>query len=92
MKLTPEQLKQFDDDGYLFFPGLFQPDEVATLNAAVPELYARRAGRHHVDQRSPRPAQRVRPVVESTRDCAVAAVTVSPLAITRAGAWLPMVL
>ena len=23
MKLTPEQLAQFDRDGYLFFPGLF---------------------------------------------------------------------
>ena len=42
MNLTPEQRVQFDRDGYLFFPGLFSPDEVATLNAAVPELYARR--------------------------------------------------
>ena len=25
MKLTPEQLAQFDRDGYLFFPGLFSP-------------------------------------------------------------------
>ena len=25
MKLTPEQLEQFDRDGYLFFPGLFTP-------------------------------------------------------------------
>ena len=36
MNLTPEQRVQFDRDGYLFFPGLFSPDEVATLNAAVP--------------------------------------------------------
>ena len=42
MKLTPAQKEQFDRDGYLFFPGLFSPAEVATLNAAVPELYARR--------------------------------------------------
>ena len=27
MKLTPEQLAQFDRDGYLFFPGLFTPEE-----------------------------------------------------------------
>jgi ectoine hydroxylase len=42
MKLSPEQIAAFDTDGYLFFPSLFKPDEVATLNAAVPELYARR--------------------------------------------------
>jgi ectoine hydroxylase len=42
MRLTPEQLAQFERDGYLFFPGLFTPDEIRGLNAAVPELYARR--------------------------------------------------
>jgi ectoine hydroxylase len=42
MKLTREQLDAFETDGYLFFPGLFAPDEVATLTAAVPALYARR--------------------------------------------------
>jgi len=42
MKLTPEQHAQFDRDGYLFFPGLFTPEETQTLNDAVPELYSRR--------------------------------------------------
>ncbi len=42
MKLTPEQHAQFDREGYLFFPGLFTPEETAGLNAAVPALYARR--------------------------------------------------
>ena len=42
MKLTPAQLEQFDRDGYLFFPGLFTPEETAGLNAAVPALYERR--------------------------------------------------
>ena len=42
MKLTAEQHAQFERDGYLFFPGLFQPDEVQTLTDAVPDLYARR--------------------------------------------------
>ena len=42
MKLTPEQRTQFDRDGYLFFPGLFTPEETQNLNAAVPELYSRR--------------------------------------------------
>ena len=42
MKLTPAQLQQFDSDGYLFFPGLFDAAETQTLLAAVPALYARR--------------------------------------------------
>lgn len=42
MKLTPEQLEQFDRDGYLFFPGHFSREETKTLTDAVPELYARR--------------------------------------------------
>ena len=42
MKLTPEQLAQFDRDGYLFFPSLFSTAETQTLTAAVPELYSRR--------------------------------------------------
>ncbi len=42
MKLTQDQLAAFDRDGYLFFPGLFQPDEVKTLTDEVPAIYARR--------------------------------------------------
>ncbi len=42
MRLTPEQRVQFDRDGYLFFPGLFTPDEMRRLVDAVPDLYARR--------------------------------------------------
>jgi ectoine hydroxylase len=42
MKLTPDQLAQFDRDGYLFFPSLFTPEETAKLNSAVPALYDRR--------------------------------------------------
>jgi ectoine hydroxylase len=42
MRLSKEQLAQFDRDGYLFFPSHFSPEETKTLNAAVPELYARR--------------------------------------------------
>ncbi|MEO7246744.1 MAG: phytanoyl-CoA dioxygenase family protein [Rubrivivax sp.] len=42
MKLTPEQHAQFERDGYLFFPGLFSPEEVRVLTDAVPALYARR--------------------------------------------------
>jgi ectoine hydroxylase len=42
MRLSKEQLEQFDRDGYLFFPGQFTPEEMESLHAAVPELYARR--------------------------------------------------
>jgi ectoine hydroxylase len=42
MRLTPAQHEAFDREGYLFFPGLFSPAEVATLSDAVPALYARR--------------------------------------------------
>ena len=42
MKLTPDQLAQFERDGYLFFPGHFSPEETKTLTDAVPELYGRR--------------------------------------------------
>ncbi len=42
MKLSTEQLEQFDRDGYLFFPALFSPGETKTLTDAVPELYSRR--------------------------------------------------
>jgi ectoine hydroxylase len=42
MHLTPEQRERFDRDGYLFFPGLFTPEETKTLTDEVPRLYARR--------------------------------------------------
>ncbi len=42
MRLSKEQLAQFDRDGYLFFPGHFNPEETKAMTDAVPELYARR--------------------------------------------------
>jgi ectoine hydroxylase len=42
MKLSREQLAQFDRDGYLFFPSLFSPAEIKTLTDEVPSLYAQR--------------------------------------------------
>jgi ectoine hydroxylase len=42
MKLTQTQIDAFERDGYLFFPGLFRPDEVKVLLDEVPSLYARR--------------------------------------------------
>jgi len=40
MKLTAEQLAQFDRDGYLFMPGLFTPEEARVLNNAATDVYA----------------------------------------------------
>ncbi len=42
MELTNAQRELFDSQGYLFFPSLFRPDEIAVLNAEVPRLYAER--------------------------------------------------
>ena len=42
MKLTQSQVESFERDGYLFFPGLFRPDEVKVLLDEVPALYAQR--------------------------------------------------
>jgi len=40
MKLSREQLDQFERDGFLFFPELFRPDETRVLVDEVPRLYA----------------------------------------------------
>src|SRR3989442_9494784 len=42
MKLNSSQLERFEREGYLFFPSLFKPEEIAVLNAEVPRLYAQR--------------------------------------------------
>jgi len=42
MNLTIEQRNRFNEDGYLFFPSLFSPEEIQNLLAVVPELYQRR--------------------------------------------------
>jgi ectoine hydroxylase len=40
MKLTQTQIDQFERDGYLFFPSLFNPQEIKVLTDEVPNLYA----------------------------------------------------
>jgi len=40
MQLTPAQIEEYRREGYLFFPGLFTPAEIKTLNDEVPKLYA----------------------------------------------------
>jgi ectoine hydroxylase len=40
MKLSAEDLARFDEEGYLFFPNRFSPQEVAVLADAAKEVYA----------------------------------------------------
>ncbi|MGQ0676904.1 MAG: phytanoyl-CoA dioxygenase family protein [Rhodospirillales bacterium] len=40
MKLTQDQLRQFDELGYLFLPRMFSAEEMDVLNAEVPALLA----------------------------------------------------
>ena len=40
MELTPAQIAEFEEQGYLFLPSLFSPEEMAVLNAEVPGLLA----------------------------------------------------
>ena len=42
MKLSSQQLEQFDREGYLFFPSLFTRPEIQALLDEVPSLYAQR--------------------------------------------------
>ncbi|MEO5672051.1 MAG: phytanoyl-CoA dioxygenase family protein [Ramlibacter sp.] len=42
MKLTQDQLDEFDREGYLFFPAQFTREEMQGLTAEVPRLYNRR--------------------------------------------------
>ena len=42
MTLTKEQLRQFDEEGYLFFPNYFSPDETAILKAEIPGVFQQR--------------------------------------------------
>ena len=40
MKLTPEEIARFDEQGYLFFPSRFSAGEAAVLRHAADEVYA----------------------------------------------------
>jgi len=38
MKLTPEQIQTFDEQGYVFFPNCFSEDEVAVLRSEADSI------------------------------------------------------
>jgi hypothetical protein len=54
MKLTPEQIQSFDEQGYVFFPNCFSEDEVAVLRSEATAFSGPTAGRSGA-----RPARRV---------------------------------
>jgi ectoine hydroxylase len=39
VKLTPEQIRQFEEEGYFFLPGCFSDEEVAVLRDVAEEIY-----------------------------------------------------
>ena len=39
MKLSEEQVKKFDEDGYIFLPSCFSAEEIRVLNEAAIEIY-----------------------------------------------------
>ena len=39
MRLSPEQLQKFDDDGYLFLPDCFSDEEVGVLRREAEAIY-----------------------------------------------------
>ena len=40
MRWTAQQVARFNEDGYLFLPALFSPEEIAVLNAELPGILA----------------------------------------------------
>ena len=40
MELTAAQIAGYHDDGYVFVPGCFPPDEVEVMRAQLPGVYA----------------------------------------------------
>ena len=42
MQLDDAQLKQFDEEGFIFVPDLFSTEEVAVLKGEIPEVFAQR--------------------------------------------------
>ena len=46
MKLMPEQIRQFEEEGYFFLPGCFSDEEVAVPRDEAEEIY--KSGRQEV--------------------------------------------
>jgi ectoine hydroxylase len=42
MKLTPSQIAEFEEQGYLFLPNVFSPEEMALLQGELPVIFAQK--------------------------------------------------
>jgi ectoine hydroxylase len=52
MKLTDAQLRQFKDNGFMIFPGLFSEDEVMLMRDELPGLFAERCNENYREKES----------------------------------------
>lgn len=52
MLLTPEQLKRYQDDGFLLLPSYFSPAEVDFLNGEIPTIFAEDTPRRVMEKAS----------------------------------------
>ena len=59
MQLSPSQIEQFNDRGYLLFPGLLDGREVAALQQAMPEILGRPGPEVVPEKDNPRAARLV---------------------------------
>ncbi len=50
MELTPTQLEQYENEGFLFLPGYFSRDEVARLQAELPTTFAEESPRRILEK------------------------------------------
>lgn len=56
MKLTPEQLATFEEQGYIFLPEAFTPEEVEVLRREAEQIYRltdRKSGARRAARRAP---------------------------------------
>ena len=58
MKLTAQQLRQFDDQGYCFFPNCFAEEEIALMRSGADEILGQQ--REEVWREMGRPAKEPR--------------------------------
>ena len=65
MQLTPAQIEEYRREGYLFFPGLFTPAEIKTLNDEVPKLYAEER-QENVREKAAPPCAPISPRIPTT--------------------------
>ena len=69
MKLSTEQRALFEREGYLFFPGLFTPEETRTMTDAVPTSVVRGPDATALNRQRLLPAQSRRDGIRQHGSC-----------------------